>query len=63
MQEILKDLSTKENEGQGQSLNNDMQKKNSLAVQLRKLVTERETKIKMLEGKLEQLTLRVGRTN
>lgn len=61
MQEILKGLSTKENEGQ--SLNNDIEKKDSLVDQLRKLVTEREAKIKMLEGKLEQLTLRVGRTN
>ncbi|XP_066057983.1 coiled-coil domain-containing protein 13 [Chamaea fasciata] len=57
MQEILKDLSMKENETMGQSLNSETQKQNSLIAQLGSMVTERETKIKRLEEELGQLTL------
>ncbi|XP_066169680.1 coiled-coil domain-containing protein 13 [Sylvia atricapilla] len=57
MQEILKDLSTKENETMGQSLNSERQKHSSLIAQLGNMVTERETNIKMLEKELGQLTL------
>ncbi|KAM4906334.1 coiled-coil domain-containing protein 13 [Sylvia borin] len=57
MQEILKDLSTKENETMGRSLNSERQKQSSLIAQLGNMVTERETNIKMLEKELGQLTL------
>uniref|UniRef100_A0A8C3P083 Coiled-coil domain containing 13 n=1 Tax=Cyanoderma ruficeps TaxID=181631 RepID=A0A8C3P083_9PASS len=55
MQEILKDLSTKENETMGQSLNSE--KQNRLIAQLGNMVTERKTEIKRLEEELGQLTL------
>lgn len=60
MQEILKDLSTKESEMMGQSWSSETQKQNSLIAQLGSMVTERETKIKRLEEELEELTLLVG---
>lgn len=69
MQEILKDLSQKEDENKesrlfmGHHLNNEIQKQNSLIEQLRELVAEREAKVKNLEEKIGQLTLQVGRTN
>lgn len=60
MQEILKDLSTKESEMMGQTWSSETQKQNSLIAQLGSMVTERETKIKRLEEELEELTLLVG---
>ncbi|XP_062349306.1 coiled-coil domain-containing protein 13 [Cinclus cinclus] len=62
MQEILKDLSQKEDESKeswlmGHHLNNEIQKQNSLISQLRELVSDREAKVQMLVKEIGKFTL------
>ncbi|XP_071416291.1 coiled-coil domain-containing protein 13 isoform X2 [Pithys albifrons albifrons] len=57
MQEILKDLSLREESWKmGQILNSKIQKQNSLIEQLRELVAERGAKVQMVEEETEQHT-------
>ncbi|KAJ7414970.1 Coiled-coil domain-containing protein 13 [Pitangus sulphuratus] len=62
MQEILKDLSQREDENKesrkiGQLLNNKIQKQSCLIEQLREMVTERDAKAQMMEEGIGKLTL------
>ncbi|XP_026698567.1 coiled-coil domain-containing protein 13 isoform X2 [Athene cunicularia] len=63
MQEILKDLSQKDEKNKesqqmlGQLLYSEVPKQNCLIEQLRQMVIEREAKVKELEEEIEQLTL------
>ncbi|XP_027753416.1 coiled-coil domain-containing protein 13 [Empidonax traillii] len=62
MQEILKDLSQREDENKesrkiGQLLNNEIQKQSCLIEQLREMVTERDAKAEMMEEGIGKFTL------
>ncbi|XP_050165705.1 coiled-coil domain-containing protein 13 isoform X3 [Myiozetetes cayanensis] len=62
MQEILKDLSQREDENKesrkiGRLLNNEIQKQSCLIEQLREMVTERDAKAQMMEVGIGKLTL------
>ncbi|XP_027551266.1 coiled-coil domain-containing protein 13 [Neopelma chrysocephalum] len=57
MQEILKDLSQKDENKIGQMLNNEIQKQSCLIEQLREMVAERDAKVQMMEQVMGELTL------
>lgn len=63
MQVILKNLSQQDERNKecqrdlGQQLTIEMQKQNCLIEQLKKMVAEREARVKELEEKVKQLTL------